>query len=328
MWKATRSTGSAVIPSTDVPSRWPVGASRGGPVVAAAAAERLRLPRLTAAMTAAAITTARIPVTATRIRRARWACPSVRRDARRRSPPVDEERLPMRPPSVLVRDQRRRGVIRPAHRVVSSVDTCVGYTVACGADFPIPLAADGGCATSRGIGMRRYPTAMPQGRSNLRSVIVGLSHEIVTGMTPWRGSRRPRTAQALYDQMARVDIPPTWVKIHDPPDERDSRRRGGQPAGWPGGAAGPTRRCTSRKRSRWPGRACAAWQRSGSHTTAITGYPPVTGWSARNSTGCPFGGTCRAPQTVPSDGSSRVTERSSVAPDNRIPTRLLCVVTL
>ena len=43
----------------------------------------------------------------------------------------------------------------------------------------------------------------------------------------------------------------------------------------------------------------------GRRTTASTGYPPVTGWSTPNTTGCPSGGTCTAPGTRPSDGSSR-----------------------
>ncbi len=44
----------------------------------------------------------------------------------------------------------------------------------------------------------------------------------------------------------------------------------------------------------------------------MTGYPPVTGWSARNSTTSPGPGTCSAPRTRPSLGSSPSRARSSV----------------
>src|SRR5205807_2087313 len=79
--------------------------------------------------------------------------------------------------------------------------------------------------------------------------------------------------------------------------------------------------------SRSPGRACAATARSRGSTTAITGYPPVVGWSARNTTGCPPDGTCTAPVTSPSLGSSWVRYRVSTGPDRRSPIRLLCAVT-
>ena len=51
-----------------------------------------------------------------------------------------------------------------------------------------------------------------------------------------------------------------------------------------------------------PGRACA--RRGRRPTTPITGYPPVVGWSARNTSGLPSGVTCTAPSTMPSLGSS------------------------
>lgn len=80
--------------------------------------------------------------------------------------------------------------------------------------------------------------------------------------------------------------------------------------------------------------ACAWWQLpatsndSGS-STAITGYPPVTGWSRRKMTGCPLVGTSIAPDGVASLASSRVSVRSTgAAPESRRPTRFDCAVTV
>ena len=53
---------------------------------------------------------------------------------------------------------------------------------------------------------------------------------------------------------------------------------------------------------------------------------PVVGWSARNTTGCPSGGTCTAPPTRPSLRSSSprsAAARSSAGPSRRTPTRSL-----
>src|SRR5436305_7111031 len=72
-----------------------------------------------------------------------------------------------------------------------------------------------------------------------------------------------------------------------------------------------------------PGRACASPDRSAGCTTPITGYPPVVGWSARNTSGCPSAGTWIAPRTTPSGGSSPATARVRVGPASRAPTRLL-----
>ena len=63
-----------------------------------------------------------------------------------------------------------------------------------------------------------------------------------------------------------------------------------------------------------PGRSWAAAGRSAVTTTASTGYPPVTGWSARNRTGAPSGGTWIAPGTRPSLGSSASSARRSRGP--------------
>ena len=64
-------------------------------------------------------------------------------------------------------------------------------------------------------------------------------------------------------------------------------------------------------------------------STAITGYPPVTGWSRRKMTGCPLVGTSIAPDGVASLASSRVSVRSTgAAPESRRPTRFDCAVTV
>src|SRR6266511_517546 len=70
-----------------------------------------------------------------------------------------------------------------------------------------------------------------------------------------------------------------------------------------------------------PGRAWASSGRSASSTTAITGYPPVVGWLARRTSGCPSGGTWTAPSTIPSLGSSPVDVCSSDLPVSRAPIR-------
>src|SRR5436305_557816 len=72
-----------------------------------------------------------------------------------------------------------------------------------------------------------------------------------------------------------------------------------------------------------PGRACASPDRSAGRTTPTTGYPPVVGWSARNTNGCPSAGTWIAPRTTPSGGSSPATARVRAGPVSRAPTRLL-----
>ena len=48
---------------------------------------------------------------------------------------------------------------------------------------------------------------------------------------------------------------------------------------------------------------------------------PVVGWSARNTTGRPSGGTCTAPSTIPSLGSSSVVASGSGSPSSRRPIR-------
>ena len=74
-------------------------------------------------------------------------------------------------------------------------------------------------------------------------------------------------------------------------------------------------------RSARPGGRWARRPTSASSTTAITGYPPVVGWSASMTTGWPSGGTWMAPVTRPSLGSScRCGRRVSGGPLRRMPT--------
>ena len=54
----------------------------------------------------------------------------------------------------------------------------------------------------------------------------------------------------------------------------------------------------------------------------------MVGWSARNTTGSPLGGTWIAPVTTPSLGSSPSTARRSGVPSRRRPTRLDSAVTV
>ena len=74
--------------------------------------------------------------------------------------------------------------------------------------------------------------------------------------------------------------------------------------------------------TRWPGRDCAASGRLRLCTTAITGYPPVVGWSVSRSIGRPSGGTWIAPGTSPSERSSPARARARLGPSSRSPTRL------
>ena len=57
------------------------------------------------------------------------------------------------------------------------------------------------------------------------------------------------------------------------------------------------------------------------------GSRPVVGWSLRKTSGRPDGGTCTAPSTIPSLGSSSWRLRSSAAPSSRSATRLESAVT-
>src|SRR5699024_3803028 len=60
--------------------------------------------------------------------------------------------------------------------------------------------------------------------------------------------------------------------------------------GWIGSSASVSG-STARKATVLPGGSCPAASMSSGMTVAMTGYPPVTGWSARKSTGRPLGGT-------------------------------------
>ena len=86
---------------------------------------------------------------------------------------------------------------------------------------------------------------------------------------------------------------------------------------------------TTWKRTHAPGGNCPATSNDSGSSTAITGYPPVTGWSRRKMTGCPLVGTSIAPDGVASLASSRVSVRSTgAAPESRRPTRFDCAVTV